>query len=183
MLEVTVQDIGALMGGAGTLYAAVKGMPMLSNFLKNQVRLVHERNAMAVERDAAVENAKRATDAADAFELAAKGWRAAIDSIGAEVLALRAEIEASRRDVQASREELHESREELRRTRELLAEAIIYITNIHTFMRLGGAPPEMSVNLRSELTAILAERSIAESKEHLPSNQPPTLQPSERTSS
>lgn len=139
-----VGDVGALLGGIAALYAAIRGIPILANRIV-LVRRVEQAEANAA---AAMANERIATDAAKAFRLASHGWQSAVEQIGLEVSALRQEITESRAEVQASRDEL-------KKARELLAEAIIYITNIHTFMRLGGAPPEMSSHLREELAAIL----------------------------
>jgi predicted NBD/HSP70 family sugar kinase len=155
VIHVTIQDVAALLGGSGTLYASVRGIPMLSNFLKNQVRLVRERDDAVEARDAALLQAKTATDAAEAFELAASGWKAALEQIGREVEALRAAVAQARAEVAQSRQEVHA-------TRELLAQSINYITAIHTFMRVGGNPPEMPSALRSEIDAILENKEIAD---------------------
>jgi hypothetical protein len=153
VFHVTIQDVAALIGGSGTFYASVRGIPMLANFLKKQVRLMRERDLAIEERDAAIALEQRATKAAESFELAAKGWKTALEAIGDEVAELRTEV-------RESREEVHESREDLRRTRELLAAAIQYITSLHTFLRLGGNMPEMPLKLRTEIDAILKNKDL-----------------------
>lgn len=155
MLHVTIQDVAALIGGIGTFYASVRGIPMLANFLKKQVRLMRERDLAIEERDAAIANERRATNAAQSFDLAAKGWRTALEAIGDEVSALREEVHESR-------DEVHASREDLRKTRELLAAAIRYITDLHTFLRLGGIVPQMPDALRAEIDAILKNKDLSE---------------------
>jgi predicted nucleic acid-binding Zn-ribbon protein len=159
-LEAIGGAIGALMGGGGTLFAAVRGIPMLSGFLTKQVGLIHQRDRAFEERDEAVANAKRMAAAAEAFQLAADGWQAAVEQSGAEIAALRAEIASLRDEVARSREEVHQSREEVRKARELLAQSIVYITSLHAYMKnKGGALlPEMPANLRAEIDSILADK-------------------------
>lgn len=139
MFHVTLQDIGALFGGVGMLYGSIRGIPLLTAFA--------DRVRVARERDLALERASQAEDAAKAFELAAKGWREALDQNTAEISELRSEVHRS--SVQLS-----ETMEELHRVKALLAQSIIYITGWHTFMRLGGTPPEMPAELKSEIDAI-----------------------------
>lgn len=155
MLHPSFQDveavggaIGALMGGGGTLYAAIRGIPMLSGFLTKQVTLIHQRDRAYADRDTALATAKQYKEAAEAHQATAEAWRASVDQLTAEVQGLR-------EDSAKARDEQHQTQEDLRKTRELLAKAVVHITSLYTFMRRGGVPPEMPDDLRDEIKAIL----------------------------
>ncbi len=139
-MHVTLQDIAALMGGSAALYGVLRGLPIMADRLK-----------LIRERDEALDRARVAEEAATAFESAARGWKLAVEQVGEEVASLRSELAASR-------EEVHQSREEVRKARELLAQAIVYITSLHTFMRVGTNLPQMPPELRAEIDAILENR-------------------------
>lgn len=143
MFQVTFQDIGSIMGGAGALYAAIRGIPLLAN----QVKLA-QRAANAEER------AQQSEEAALAYQQAADGWKSVAEQTKAEVAGLR-------KDVASALEEAHRTQDDLRKTRELLAQAVLYITGLHTWMRLGGGtpPPQIPTDLRAEIDAILENKS------------------------
>lgn len=144
------------------MYASVRSIPLLANFLTTQVRLTRKCAALTEERDAALAKAKVATDAAEAFEMSSDGWKSTVEQIGETVQELRAQLEAMRKEVAAARAEVAASRREVHAQRELLAQSIVYITGLHTFMRVGGNPPQMPEALRREIAAILENKALAD---------------------
>lgn len=150
MIHVTLSDLGALMGGASAVYCSIRGIPLLAD----RVRILRE-------RDMAIESAAQSKEAAESYQRATEAYKTELSQVKDELGGLREEMAAAR-------EEARQTQDDLRKTRELLAQSVVYITNLHTFMRLGGNMPQMPTELRNEIDAILEAKDAHEKTDHPP---------------
>lgn len=117
-----VQDVATLIGATAAAYGVVRGMPILAN----RVRLARE-------RDGAIELAREARDAAEAYRISSDGWQSAVERL---------------------REQIKELTDEVHTLRAQLAAAVLYITEVQTYMRSGGAVPKLPDALWQSFSAL-----------------------------
>ena len=108
--------------------------------LRDRVKLVRENSAVK-------ELLHEARDAADAYQLSSEGWQSAVEQLGEQIRELTRRIEASNA---------------------LLASAVLYITDLHTYVKVGGSTvPPIPEDLREAIEAVISKRNPTETlKDH-----------------
>lgn len=128
-MHLTVQDVAALVGAGSACYGVVRGMPLLAD----RAKLVRERNG-------AIDMAREARDAAEAYRISSDGWQSAVERL---------------------REQVGELTSEVHTLRHQLAQAVVYITQVQQSARNGEPIPEMPHDLRAAFAEVQRPRPAA----------------------
>ena len=138
-----LQILAEVVIAATGVWATVKGLPLLAN----RLRLIQRNSDLEGQNTELRRAAETYRQAAEAYQLSSEGWQSAVEQLGDEIRKLTSEQS--------------ETRQEVHRLRTQLASAILYIADLHTYSRVGGAHvPPMPLDLRDAIEEVLKQRNI-----------------------